>query len=212
MCIFSFLKLLSPKRTVQKPIQLQKKNTPSKLFPLWDECIICPYDITRLAWVFSGKCADTYNGDFYIMPSAYFNTLGDIMDNINNLLKEAFNKNKRIIPLFNYDKRELCFIPSTESVFDCCMFFYHPIGYKGKESKEPYSVSLRFGRKLNDYFKVFYNKKAEIVRIDCFCYSKDVYRICFTKQKGVLDLYCIYKTTNSATSLLYGVWQNKSLK
>lgn len=210
MSILSFCKYLFLKSTDSKLNYSKKSNNLSKLFPFFDNSIVYQYDINKLVWVFSGKCADTYSGDFYLMPLDFFDALSNMLGSINSLLKEAYNKHKNTLPLFNYNKLDLCLTPTTKDVFDCCMFFYHPIGYKGKEAKESYSINLKFGQKCDDHFKVFYNRKGEIEKIDCFCFSKYCYRICFTNQKGNLDLYCIYKMENSTNLLLYGAWENKS--
>jgi hypothetical protein len=183
-----------------------------KLFPKQLDGIEHKYDVTEMKWIFSGKCADIYNGDFYLIPKQYQTDTSSLLYLINEKLLFAYSLHKDKVPLFQYELDKLAYVNTNKDVFDCCLFFYHPIGHKGKESKEPYSISLRFGEKIHDFFKVFYNKKGEIARIDCFCCSKDSYRICFTRQKGVLDLYCIYKTTNGATSLLYSTWQNKSIQ
>lgn len=162
-------------------------------------------DIDELPFYYYGKCGDRYMADFHFIPSQFQDRVAQFLFSINAILKSVHQKFPLHIPLITYHTEDLKFnkLPNS-NMFS--MFCHHPLNYSGKPSKDPFSISLRFGEKDNTSIQLYFNKFGYLHKINLICWIRQtLYKFQAEPFQNELQIVSAYQSIGVKETCIFDI-------
>ena len=162
------------------------------------------FDIDKMKFYYNGKCGDADIADFYFIPNEYQSHISNKIVLINILLKKV-REIYPAIPLFQYSISDVVFERFSYDSNMVSMFCHHPYTYNGKPHITPYSVTLKFGKKNDSYFNLFYDTFGNIIKIKFVCWKKDCYVFDAKVYQKEFQIVSAYKHSGTTKEMIFDI-------